>query len=250
MKSVVPHDDGAAADHRLDQFGGERLGLDAPQPCGVGQSRACMRVGLDLVGGSAASNHKREEEDSPCLIPHRAVRVVDEALRPTPCPPRQRVTFAGEQLDRHSSTHGHEHRVCHGYATGAGHHAAPAGAGVSDSTVKDGDHEHHPGIDEDLAASAVDRPDCGPLAADRPDRGAVPSRIRLRRRGPGRRRTAAPAVPPAVRRLRRHAGSAIYRASHDDYPHSYLPTGHGSGAVDDALNTASGLYLADPTGWT
>ncbi len=52
----------------------------------------------------------------------------------------------------------------------------------------------------------------------------------------------------------RYAGSArdwgfgMYRASHDDYEDSFLPTGFMGGAAEDALDTACGLYLADPTG--
>lgn len=45
-------------------------------------------------------------------------------------------------------------------------------------------------------------------------------------------------------------GFAIYRASHDDYQDSYLPNGSPSGTVEDALDTACGLYLNDPTAWT
>ena len=45
-------------------------------------------------------------------------------------------------------------------------------------------------------------------------------------------------------------GFAIYRASHEDYQPSYLPTGHSAGAPEDALDTACGLYLGDPTAWT
>ena len=45
-------------------------------------------------------------------------------------------------------------------------------------------------------------------------------------------------------------GFAIYRASHADYQDSYLPTGTPVGTAEDALDTASGLYLADPTAWT
>jgi hypothetical protein len=45
-------------------------------------------------------------------------------------------------------------------------------------------------------------------------------------------------------------GFAIYRASHDDYQNSYLPTGFMGGAAEDALDTACGLYLGDPTAWT
>ena len=41
-------------------------------------------------------------------------------------------------------------------------------------------------------------------------------------------------------------GFAIYRASHHDYQDSWLPTG----PAEDALDTACGLYLGDPTAWT
>ena len=53
----------------------------------------------------------------------------------------------------------------------------------------------------------------------------------------------------------RHAGSAhdwqfaIYRASHDDYDESVFPTGLPVGTCQDALDTACGLYLNDPTAW-
>lgn len=45
-------------------------------------------------------------------------------------------------------------------------------------------------------------------------------------------------------------GFAIYRASHDDYEDSFLPTGSMGGTAEDALDTACGLYLVDPTAWT
>lgn len=45
-------------------------------------------------------------------------------------------------------------------------------------------------------------------------------------------------------------GFAIYRASHDDYQESFLPTGYMGGTAEDALDTACGLYLGDPTAWT
>ena len=54
----------------------------------------------------------------------------------------------------------------------------------------------------------------------------------------------------------RYAGSAhdwqfaIYRASHDDYDESVFPTGLPIGTCQDALDTACGLYLNDPTAWT
>lgn len=44
-------------------------------------------------------------------------------------------------------------------------------------------------------------------------------------------------------------GFAIYRASHDDYRDALLPNGHGGGSAEDVLDTACGLYLADPTAW-
>jgi hypothetical protein len=45
-------------------------------------------------------------------------------------------------------------------------------------------------------------------------------------------------------------GFAIYRASHDDYEDSFLPTGSMGGTAEDALDTSCGLYLGDPTAWT
>src|SRR6516162_8367921 len=42
---------------------------------------------------------------------------------------------------------------------------------------------------------------------------------------------------------------AIYRASHDDYDESVFPTGLPVGTCQDALDTACGLYLNDPTAW-
>jgi len=50
----------------------------------------------------------------------------------------------------------------------------------------------------------------------------------------------------------RHSGSAhlwgfaIYRASHDDYQDSYLPTGAPAGTAEQALDCACMLYLSDP----
>ena len=44
-------------------------------------------------------------------------------------------------------------------------------------------------------------------------------------------------------------GFAMYRASHDDYEDSYLPTGYPVGTCEEALDTACGLYLNDPTAW-
>jgi hypothetical protein len=44
-------------------------------------------------------------------------------------------------------------------------------------------------------------------------------------------------------------GFAIYRASHDDHQDSYLPSGYPVGTAEEALDTACGLYLNDPTAW-
>ena len=43
---------------------------------------------------------------------------------------------------------------------------------------------------------------------------------------------------------------AIYRASHDDYDESVFFTGLPVGSCQDAVDTACGLYLNDPTAWT
>ena len=45
-------------------------------------------------------------------------------------------------------------------------------------------------------------------------------------------------------------GFAIYRASHHDYQDSILPSGLPVGSPEEALDTACGLYLNDPTAWT
>ena len=42
-------------------------------------------------------------------------------------------------------------------------------------------------------------------------------------------------------------GFAIYRASHDDYEDSFLPSGDTAGSPEEALDCACGLYLSDPT---
>jgi hypothetical protein len=46
-----------------------------------------------------------------------------------------------------------------------------------------------------------------------------------------------------------HWGFAIYRASHDDYDKSVLPTGLPFGTPQEALDCACGLYLGDATAW-
>jgi len=42
-------------------------------------------------------------------------------------------------------------------------------------------------------------------------------------------------------------GFAIYRASHEDYEDSFLPTGAHVGTAENALDCACALYLNDPT---
>lgn len=42
-------------------------------------------------------------------------------------------------------------------------------------------------------------------------------------------------------------GFAIYRASHDDYKDSFLPTGTPIGTAEEALDCACGLYLNVPS---
>jgi hypothetical protein len=44
-------------------------------------------------------------------------------------------------------------------------------------------------------------------------------------------------------------GFAIYRASHDDYEKSVLPSGRPAGTPQEALDCACGLYLGDTTAW-
>lgn len=44
-------------------------------------------------------------------------------------------------------------------------------------------------------------------------------------------------------------GFAIYRASHEDYENSILPSGYPSGTPQEALDCACGLYLNDTTAW-
>jgi hypothetical protein len=44
-------------------------------------------------------------------------------------------------------------------------------------------------------------------------------------------------------------GFAIYRASHDDYEDSFLPSGRFAGSPEEALDSACGLYLAAAEMW-
>ena len=44
-------------------------------------------------------------------------------------------------------------------------------------------------------------------------------------------------------------GFAIYRASHDDYEDSFLPSGMMGGSPEEALDCAGDLYLGDLDIW-
>ena len=57
-------------------------------------------------------------------------------------------------------------------------------------------------------------------------------------------------MPAALWRLGRQVGILDLPASHDDYQPSMLPNGFTAGSPEDALDTACGLYLGDPTAWT
>jgi hypothetical protein len=44
-------------------------------------------------------------------------------------------------------------------------------------------------------------------------------------------------------------GFGLYRASHDDYEDSFLPSGKMGGSPEEAVDCACGLYLAAPDLW-
>jgi hypothetical protein len=68
--------------------------------------------------------------------------------------------------------------------------------------------------------------------------------------------TAAPLASAAAQGMPRfyvvadHNQQVAARASHDDYDESIFPTGLPVGTCQDALDTACGLYLNDPTAWS
>ena len=64
-----------------------------------------------------------------------------------------------------------------------------------------------------------------------------------------RRRRNPEAVPAPLWRIRPPVGLRDLPASHDDYEDSYLPSGYPVGTAEEALDTACGLYLGDPTAW-
>jgi hypothetical protein len=55
-------------------------------------------------------------------------------------------------------------------------------------------------------------------------------------------------MPTALRRSTTW-GFAIYRASHEDYQDSILPTGYPGQHPARTLDCACGLYLGDTTAW-
>ena len=57
-------------------------------------------------------------------------------------------------------------------------------------------------------------------------------------------------VSAQVRRLRQPVGIRDLPGQPRGLPASWLPTGTPSGTVEEALDTACGLYLSDPTAWT
>jgi hypothetical protein len=113
---------------------------------------------------------------------------------------------------------------------------------------KDGHRGYLPGLNE---TSLEQR-----LAARARERWPQIARLHIRHRGTFSyvHATLTDATTLKLCRLR-YAGSAhqwqfaIYRASHDDYDESIFPTGLPIGTCQDALDTACGLYLNDPTAW-
>ena len=109
-----------------------------------------------------------------------------------------------------------------------------------------GAHGQDPGLDQNLAGPAPGRP--RPASA-----GPQIERIDLRFRAGF---AYVDALLPGGETLRlcrlRYTGYAndwgfaIYRASHDDYEDSCLPTGIPVGTAEQALDTACGLYLERP----
>src|SRR5438445_13048602 len=94
------------------------------------------------------------------------------------------------------------------------------------------------------------------LRARARDRWPQIARLQIRHRGNFSYVDATSAAGTMLKLCRlRYVGSAsqwqfaIYRASHDDYDESVFPTGLPVGTCQDALDTACGLYLNDPTAW-
>jgi hypothetical protein len=121
---------------------------------------------------------------------------------------------------------------------------------VNDTPIRQ---DHHHGrtarVDENVPATAAVRPranECPQLAG-----------VDVRFRGAFAYVTAhMPDTEPMPLMRLRYGGSAarwgfaLYLASKDGYQDSVLPSGDLAGAPEDALDTAGGLYLGDPTAWT
>ena len=114
---------------------------------------------------------------------------------------------------------------------------------------KDGHRGHLPGLQRKPRWNSAWPP--GPANA-----GPQIARLHIRHRGTFSYIDAALTDATTLKLCRlRYVGSArqwqfaIYRASHDDYDESIFPTGLPIGTCQDALDTACGLYLNDPTAW-
>lgn len=82
VESVVPHGDGAAAEHQLNEVGGELINGNAQGSGGVDGPRSGLHVGVDVAAGDSVSDDQRERKDSAGAVPDGAGRVVDEAPGP------------------------------------------------------------------------------------------------------------------------------------------------------------------------
>jgi hypothetical protein len=127
--------------------------------------------------------------------------------------------------------------------------AAAGHAATATAIGEDGHRGQVPGLDEDVLGTAPARPGPRTLAPDR--------QPAVRHRGAFSYIDATLTDATTLKLCRlRYVGSAhhwqfaIYRASHDDYDESVFPTGLPIGTCQDALDTACGLYLNDPTAWT
>lgn len=93
------------------------------------------------------------------------------------------------------------------------------------------------------------RPCPAELTPDQRSAGPVPERFRLRRcHDRGRRGVAVVSAP--LRRLHHQVGCRDLAGQPYDYQDSWQPTSMMGSTAEDALDTACGLYLGDPTAWT
>lgn len=123
------------------------------------------------------------------------------------------------------------------------------GVDISDTTIRDNKrHDYRTRLNKKLTQATYPSPSPGTLAPNRRHPYPPSRRIRLR----GRRAHDGTTLP--LFRLRYNGsattwGFAIYRASHEDYEPSFLPTGYPVGTPQQALDCACGLYLTDATAW-